>query len=195
MVPSPPLSPLNKAALRQEMLAARRSFEAALKPEKRAALELALADALGTLLDEAEIIGGYRAFDGEISPAAALARAAAGGKTIAYPAFEKRGSLFQYLAGAPVEIGPWGTLQPPLDARVVAPDLILVPLVAVDLIGTRIGRGKGHYDRVLAAIARSAPTLIGIGWANQRLDTLIPADNWDMRLHGFASPQGFETFR
>jgi len=175
------------------MLAARRSFDSALEPAQRSAFEEALADALGDSLASAQIIGGYAPFGGEISPAVALARAEQEA-TIAYPAFDMRDSCFQYFAGALTEKGPWGMLQPPLDGPEVTPDLILVPLVAIDGRGTRIGRGKGHYDRVLATLAPLGATMIGVGWANQRLDIIIPPDEWDIPLHGFASPKGLEMF-
>jgi 5-formyltetrahydrofolate cyclo-ligase len=85
-------------------------------------------------------------------------------------------------------------MQPKRSAPVVEPDLILVPLIAVDGRGTRLGRGKGHYDRALARLKKSGGKLIGIGWALQRLVDTIPADEWDIPLDGFASPNGVELF-
>ena len=63
---------------------------------------------------------------------------------------------FRFLAGDPLEPGPFGILQPSRRAPPVEPDLILVPLIAIDGRGTRLGRGKGHYDRVLARLAQEA---------------------------------------
>ena len=76
------------------------------------------------------------------------------GATVAFPAFADHQSAFRFLAGDPVETGPWACFQPPLDAPEVYPDLVLVPLVAIDRKGTRLGQGKGHYDRVLGRAAR-----------------------------------------
>jgi 5-formyltetrahydrofolate cyclo-ligase len=70
----------------------------------------------------------------------------------------------------------------------------LVPLIAVDRLGTRLGRGKGHYDRVLAPLKRKGARLIGIGWALQRIAADIPRDPWDVQMDGFASPEGVEWF-
>jgi 5-formyltetrahydrofolate cyclo-ligase len=86
-------------------------------------------------------------------------------------------------------------LQPALDAPHVNPDLVLLPLVAVDRKGTRLGQGKGHYDRAAAELRERGALLIGIGWAVQMLDEEIPADAWDLPLDGFASPAGLEMFR
>ena len=71
---------------------------------------------------------------------------------------------------------------------------MLVPLVAIDGHGTRLGQGKGHYDRVLANLREHGALLIGIGWQVQKLDATIPAEPWDVPLDGFASPDGLEMF-
>ena len=76
----------------------------------------------------------------------------------------------------------------------VEPDLILVPLIAVDGRGTRLGRGKGHYDRALSRLKRSGARLVGVGWGLQRLVETIPSDEWDLPLDAFASPEGLELF-
>ena len=100
----------------------------------------------------------------------------------------------RFLAGDPYRGGPFGILQPKLTAPPVEPDVILVPLIAVDRRGTRLGRGKGHYDRVLAPLRRKGARLIGVGWPLQRLKTEIPRDPWDVPLDGFASPDGLIFF-
>ncbi len=194
VVPSPPPVPLDKAAIRNSMLSGRRAFAKALEPGEREALEEQLADALDEAAADARVIGGYAAFGGEISPARALERAAAKGATIAFPTFDKRNAHFAFHAGAASEEGPWGVDQPPLDSPPVIPDLVLVPVVAIDDRGNRIGHGKGHYDRILGDLRANGALLIGVGWANQRLGLIFSADPWDVPLDGFASPQGFERF-
>ena len=77
----------------------------------------------------------------------------------------------------------------------VYPDLILVPLVAIDRSGNRLGQGKGHYDRVLGRLREHGALLVGVGWAVQMVEGAIPADPWDVPLDGFASPEGLEMFR
>jgi 5-formyltetrahydrofolate cyclo-ligase len=64
----------------------------------------------------------------------------------------------------------------------------------VDDHGARLGRGKGHYDRALIHLKKSGARLIGVGWPLQRLAQHIPADEWDVPLDGFASPDGLELF-
>ena len=86
-------------------------------------------------------------------------------------------------------------MQPKRRAPVVEPDLILVPLIAIDRAGTRLGRGKGHYDRALGRLKRTRARLVGVGWASQLLADTIPVDEWDVPLDAFASPDGLIMFR
>ena len=76
----------------------------------------------------------------------------------------------------------------------VEPDLILVPLIAIDERGTRLGRGKGHYDRALGRLRKTPAILIGVGWSMQKLADTIPADEWDVPLDGFACPDALTMF-
>ena len=56
-------------------------------------------------------------------------------------------------------------LQPPAEAEALAPDVVLVPLVLADRRGTRIGHGKGHYDRALAHLREGGRPVFTIGLA------------------------------
>jgi len=91
------------------------------------------------------------------------------------------------------EPSPWGVLQPPAGAEALAPDVVLVPLVAADRAGTRIGHGKGHYDRALAHLREGGGPVIaiGLGWEPQILDFPIPPDPWDVPLDAIATPAGW----
>ena len=185
----------DKVALRRLGRERRQAFVAQLSPEERGRLEHQLAEVLEPLLAKSRVAGGYAPLPSEISPQQALERAAARGTLLAFPAFSDHQSHFRFLAGEPVEPGPWAILQPSLDAPHVFPDLVLLPLVAVDRKGTRLGQGKGHYDRAASDLREHGALLIGIGWAAQMLDEEIPADAWDLPLDGFASPDGLAMFR
>lgn len=193
----PSLSPASaaKVALRRQARERRRLLVEGLRGEQRDVLEQALATNLAPLLSNSRITGGYCPLPSEISPLSAMNAAADGGTMLAFPAFADHQSPFRFLAGDPVEAGPWACFQPPLDSPEVFPDLVLVPLVAVDSKGTRLGQGKGHYDRVLARLRERGGLLIGVGWPVQKVDQLIPAEPWDVPLDGYASPDGLEMFR
>jgi 5-formyltetrahydrofolate cyclo-ligase len=194
VVPSLPFPALTKEALRCAALEARKAFVRTLDDAERTRLEDQLAERLTSLCAGATVVGGYSPMGSEISPLRAMEEARAVGAIVAYPSFSDPAKPFRFLAGDPSECGPFGILQPKRSAPPVEPDLILVPLIAIDSSGTRIGRGKGHYDRVLGRLRRSGARLIGVGWAMQRLEATIPHEPWDVHLDAFVSPEGVETF-
>lgn len=87
--------------------------------------------------------------------------------------------------------GPLGVLEPPQDAPAVqlAPDdLVLLPGLAYDRQGGRLGRGRGYYDRALAnrRDSDSRPLLIGVGFGFQIVER-VPMTPLDVRLDGIVS--------
>ena len=204
VVPSPPFSPgqpmrpemdpLSKEVLRRAALDARKAFVATLSDAQRALQEQRLAESLTSLFAGVSVVAGYHPLGSEISPLPAMEEARAVGAIAAFPCFPNPGKPFRFLAGDPLEPGPFGIMQPAKRHPAVDPDLVLVPLIAVDSRGTRLGRGKGHYDRALIRLKKNRARLIGVGWPIQRLVDTIPRDEWDVPLDGFASPEGVEWF-
>ena len=194
VVPSPAL--FDKTLIRDRVRGERRDFVRSLSPGTRGALEAGLADALSPLWLGARIVAGYFPMKDEIDPAEALAAARSAGCATALPAVVERASRMRFHGGAADEIGPWGVRQPSPGSPPLHPDLVLVPCVAVDGRGNRIGQGKGHYDRALAALrVGGAVQVIGIGWGLQLIDDILVPDAWDIPLDGFASPDGLVLFR
>ena len=206
VVPSPPfppgppmrvgpeMPPLSKEALRRAALDARKAYVRTLSDAERFRLEQKLARHLTSLCADAAVVGGYAPLGSEISPLAAMEEARAVGRIVAFPAFDNPAKPFKFRAGDPLQPGPFGIMQPKRSAPVVQPDLVLVPLIATDERGTRVGRGKGHYDRALVRLRKMHTRLIGVGWQIQRVADTIPFDEWDVPLDGFASPDGIEMF-
>jgi 5-formyltetrahydrofolate cyclo-ligase len=206
VVPSPPffhgpgqrLEPqielLGKDALRRAALDARKAFVRTLSDGDRTLAEQSLAQHLTSLCANAKVVGGYAPLGSEISPQLAIEEARAIGRIVAYPAFDDPAKPFRFRAGDPLRAGPFGIMQPKRSAPVVEPDLILIPLIAIDGSGTRLGRGKGHYDRALARLKKGGARLVGVGWSMQRIPETIPADEWDIPLDAFASPESVELF-
>ncbi len=192
--PEPELPPSPKEALRSNALDARKAFARSLDDTTRTRLEQKLAEHLTSLCAHARVVGGYSPMGSEISPLIAMEEARAVGAIVAFPAFANPAKPFRFLAGDPSASGPFGILQPKASAPPVEPDLILVPLIAIDGKGTRLGRGKGHYDRALGRFRKAGAKLVGVGWPLQRLDCPIPRDEWDIPLDAFASPEGLEWF-
>jgi 5-formyltetrahydrofolate cyclo-ligase len=192
--PRPEMEPLSKEALRRAALDARKAFVATLSDADRALLERSLAEHLTSLFAGMSVVGGYCPLGSEINPLPAMEEARSVGAIAAYPCFLNPAKPFRFIAGDPLEPGPFGIMQPAKRHPVVEPDLVLVPLIAIDGHGTRLGRGKGHYDRALIHLKKIGARLVGVGWSLQRLGITIPADDWDVPLDGFASQNGLEWF-
>jgi 5-formyltetrahydrofolate cyclo-ligase len=188
------MEPLSKESLRKAALDARKAFVRTLSDADRARLEHRLAQNLTSLFAGVSVVAGYHPLGSEISPLAAMEEARAVGAIAAFPCFGNPAKPFRFVAGDPLEPGPFGIMQPARRHPEVEPGLVLVPLIATDGAGTRLGRGKGHYDRALVRLRKNGARLIGVGWQMQRLTETIPADAWDVPLDGFASPEGLELF-
>ncbi|HLS69639.1 MAG TPA: 5-formyltetrahydrofolate cyclo-ligase [Kiloniellales bacterium] len=90
----------------------------------------------------------------------------------------------------PLVTGVFGTSEPPPEAPEVEPDLLLVPLLAFDRRGYRLGYGGGFYDRTLVALrARKAITAVGIAFAKQEVPE-VPHDELDQRVDLIATEAG-----
>lgn len=188
-VPSP--STPGKSDLRAEGLRRRREFASSLTPDLRATLESELARRVFPHLAGARIVGAYHPLGDEISPYPLLSLLD-GAQRIGLPWFAERDARMIWREAPAVEASPWGVLQPLAGAEALAPDVVLVPIVLADRHGTRIGHGKGHYDRALALLRESLSTpvlTIGLAWESQISDEPIPADPWDMRLDAIATPK------
>jgi 5-formyltetrahydrofolate cyclo-ligase len=188
-VPSP--SPLiSKSGLRAEGLRLRRAFARSLTEKVRQQLEASLARLVLPHLAGAGVIAAYHPLKDEIDPATILA-GLEDGQRAALPWFAHRDSVFVWREGPASEPSPWGVAQPPAEAEALAPDIVLVPIVLADRNGTRIGHGKGHYDRALAHLRQSGRAVftVGLCWESQLVGHPLPADPWDMRLDAVATPK------
>ena len=189
-VPSP-----SKNELRTRALQERRTYARALSAELRADLEAKLAEIVLPRLIGARIVAGYHPMRDEISPYSIL-EALGDGQTPALPWFGGRDARMMFRRAPATEAGPWGVLQPPAEAPALAPDVVLVPLVYADRNGTRIGHGKGHYDRSLAHLREAGPVAaIGIAWDEQISDDILPPDPWDFPLDAIATPREWISCR
>ncbi len=87
--------------------------------------------------------------------------------------------------------GTFGIHEPLAHWPAVAPDVLLVPLLAFDNDGYRLGYGGGYYDRTLSALPRARA--IGIAYAGQRVD-ILPRDAHDCRLDAILTENGLTEF-
>lgn len=143
----------------------------------------------------ASVIAAYRATPEEISLLPLTTAATQAGKTVVYPRALHSGEMhFHRLdENTASERGPGGIEQPTVEAPMVEPaaiDIILVPLLACDDRGYRLGYGGGFYDRYLP---RTSAKRVGVGFAQQRRECL-PAESHDERLDCFVSEAGVVLF-
>lgn len=95
--------------------------------------------------------------------------------------------------GATLQTGNYGILEPLVDAPLITPetvDLMLIPALACDRQGYRLGYGGGYYDRLFAEPAWSKIPKIGIIFEFAQAEKL-PIDDWDIPLSGFCTEKAF----
>jgi len=147
--------------------------------EARAAASLSITATVEAMLeaDDPKCLAGFLPIRTEFDPRPALERARSRGAVIALPAILAEGILVfrRYEPSDVLVAGSLGTRAPGPDAVVVDPDFIIVPLVAFDRAGTRIGYGKGYYDMALGSLrARGLrPRLVGVGFAVQEVESIL----------------------
>lgn len=134
---------------------------------------------------EAGCIALYSAIRQEVDTAGIVSAAFESGKRVLYPALCGRQMVFRLVGGLEtLQEGAFGILEPcptGIEHQADEADLIVVPGVAFDLSGHRIGYGKGYYDRFLMHPGRKA-CLIGLCHDFQLLDRAIPADVHDIKM-------------
>jgi 5-formyltetrahydrofolate cyclo-ligase len=182
-----------KIALRSFLVTQRRS----LTPAKRASAAAALQDQTLALVrrEGPETIAAYVPIGAEPGGPAlpsVLARVA----RVLLPVLLPSGDLDWAPYAGSLVAGPRGLLEPPgppqgLDA-VRSADLILVPALAVDRQGMRMGRGGGSYDRALAR-AGSTPLTVALLHEGELVDS-VPSETHDRPVHGVLTPAGFVQF-
>lgn len=181
---------LDRNELRKVMRSRRQTVSE--ETAQAAARQLA-ANVLGlSVLQTGQHIAGYIANDGEISPAELAEKLLALGKSYYLPVLDAHRAnhliFVHYRSGDTLKPNRYQIPEPDvLNTEQRAPellDVVLMPLVAFDEQGGRLGMGKGFYDRTFEFIKLSAarkPLLIGLAYEFQRIDQL---DNqaWDVPL-------------
>lgn len=192
---------MDKAKLRRAVIARRDAIDLDVRAAKSAVICARLVERLGRSDPAApHTVAVYAAMGSEVNPAAFAAAAAKRGWRVAYPCMfsatdamvcGQRMCMRAVSAGdaseAPFIAHPTRALAatdvdsdhfPIVPAKAL--DMIIVPLVAFDRAGARLGYGGGCYDRYLPTVAPEC-LIVGIAFDEQRVDH-VPTDAHDLQL-------------
>ncbi len=188
---APPTTPRiemsdHKAVLRQQAVRRRRALAAEAPHAGRSIVQSFLeTPALVRTVEKIESFAGYWPIRSEVDARPMMRHLQAMGLTGALPvvlAKEQPLGFRRWAPGDPLEEGAFGVSTPLAKAAAIRPDLLLVPLLAYDREGNRLGYGAGYYDRTLAALRRAGEVLcVGLAFAGQRIDR-IPVEPDDEPL-------------
>ena len=190
----------DKSLLRRHFRIVRRSLPAGLQQTHAHAVLHHLLNSRELL--RARTIAGYSAANGEVDLSSVFDRLWHMQRTVALPVINNLGGrleFYRYTAGEPLIPGQFNIPVPPLGARhipLLRCALLLIPLVAYDDHGTRLGMGGGYYDRSLATLPRRLrPLVMGVAHAAQHSDRRLPRDRWDIPLDAIVTELGITRFR
>lgn len=139
------------------------------------------------------IVSAYYPMEGEIWPLRLMAALRAKGHSLALPVMQGKADPLLFRAWTPGDElipGVWGIRQPARSKPTVLPDILLVPLLAFDRRGWRLGYGGGYFDRTLRDLRRRKAILaVGLGLDELEVDA-VPHLDYDERLDWILTPSG-----
>jgi 5-formyltetrahydrofolate cyclo-ligase len=181
----------SKSELRDQALRRRDATDPAFRAEASASIAARAAPLIAALSPRR--LAAYVAMRSEADPLPLVEAAHLMGIEIGLPVIAPGATLHfrRYEPGHTLLPGGFGTMVPVEDAPIVEPDLVIVPVVGFDREGTRLGYGKGHYDRAIAALRASGrrPPLVGIAFSVQEVSA-IPHEPHDVRLDLIVTENG-----
>jgi 5-formyltetrahydrofolate cyclo-ligase len=141
----------------------------------------------------AAVVSGFASLPDEFRLWPLMRALSAQGYRLALPVMQGKGNPLIFRAWAPGDVmdsGVWGIAEPKADKAMLEPDILLVPLLAFDAEGRRLGYGGGFYDRTLHGLrARKPVVAVGIAFDEQRVDA-VPHLDYDERLDWVLTPSG-----
>ncbi|MEQ1717694.1 MAG: 5-formyltetrahydrofolate cyclo-ligase [Hyphomicrobium sp.] len=139
------------------------------------------------------VVSGFAAIRDELNPAELMAWLNEEGFRLALPVMVGKGKpllMRAWTPGDPMEAAQWGIAEPAADKPEVEPDVLLVPLLAFDAAGYRLGYGGGFYDRTLAKLRARKPVIaVGIAYDELEVDA-VPRESYDQPLDWVLTPSG-----
>ena len=130
------------------------------------------------------VVSGFWPMGEEIDVRPLLIQLHSRGYRCALPVVTPKGTPLVFRAWAPddvLEAGGFGTSHPPATQGEVTPDVALVPLLAFDVAGYRLGYGGGYYDRTLEKLRGGRVLAVGVAYSFQQIEA-VPHGPQDQRL-------------
>lgn len=186
-----------KAMLRRQLRAVRAGIDPSRASAAAAEIAIHLCAAIGNQIAN-KIVAGYWPLAEELDPRPVMEALSARGADLALPADIVADHALAFRAWAlndPLQIGSFGISTPEAAQPIVVPDIVLVPLLAFDKDGYRLGFGGGFYDRTIALFETMGhkPLLIGLAFAAQEMPKL-PRENHDRSLDMIVTEEGLKTW-
>jgi 5-formyltetrahydrofolate cyclo-ligase len=179
-----PLLPVEdaKTAIRRDALARRSAIPAQVRTNAAQAIA---ARPLPFDVPAGAQVSGFMPLKHEINPIPLMQTLANAGASLALPVMVARGKpllMRAFVFGDPLVPGVWGIREPRSEAPEVLPDVMIVPLLAFDRTGHRVGYGAGYFDLTIHALrAQKSLIAVGIAFAAQEI-ARVPATPRDARL-------------
>jgi 5-formyltetrahydrofolate cyclo-ligase len=171
-----------KKTIRRDAVARRDGLPAV---DRAKAAEIIAARPFPIAIKPGMVVSGFSSLKSEINPVPLMRKLADQGAQLALPVVAGKGRpliMRAWSFGEPLDSGVWGIREPKAAAPEVAPDILIVPLLAFDRRGNRVGYGAGYYDMTIARLRAMKPTVaIGIAYAAQEIAE-VPVTPRDARL-------------
>ena len=173
---------MDKATLRRQIRDMKRQFT----PQQLEELSFPVLDRLRPLLRDASVIMGYYSLPDEVMTHGLLDDMVAAGKTVLLPQVvdDNTMTLRRYSSKADLSEGAFHIMEPVGEcfSDIHRVDTVLVPGVAFDAKGHRLGRGKGYYDRFLRSMITTPDLrLIGVCFDFQKVAE-VPVEEYDIPM-------------
>lgn len=145
-----------------------------------------------------QVIAGYWPKGREFDPTHILETALDHGIQCALPKIQEKTKLLSFIEWTretEFKAGPYGIMEPQ-DGQALEPDIFLVPMLAFDRKGHRLGQGGGYYDATLEHYrSKKEITAIGIAYAAQAVLFNLPVEDHDQQMNWILTPQGITAYK
>jgi len=145
-----------------------------------------------------QVVAFYWAKGREFDCGAMAERLLAEGFTCCLPVVQKKKKILKFARwdeSVKLEEGAYGVMQPAPKQKWVKPNIIIVPLLAFDRHGYRLGYGGGYYDATLAALRKKKNVVaVGVGYSQQAVIFNLPREDHDQRMDWIITPQKVQRF-